>query len=81
MASEHEKLVESIALCCDCSLTEARAAVALIAERTKDVSPAMILAWGRGDHALADPDEAREDWQWMHAASALYPDGMEEKAK
>jgi len=47
-AERHEKLVESVAITGDCSLTEARAILALIAERLEDVTKEMVEAVSKG---------------------------------
>jgi hypothetical protein len=80
MASEHEKLVEGVTNELSgygVGEDAARAAIAFIAEQTKEVTLRMRVAW-----QSYDPDDASAtgDWSAMHAASALWPshrDGRE----
>jgi GTP cyclohydrolase III len=68
-AERHERLAENVAIAGDCSLTEARAILALIASRLADVTPEMVEAWG------FTPIDAKRVWRAMLAASALVKEG------
>ena len=62
-AERHERLAENVAIAGDCSLTEARAILALIASRLADVTPEM-----KGDAMMA--------WLNYELVDAAYSDGQ-----
>lgn len=53
----------------------ARAAIATIAEATKEPTEAMECAPGIDPDDCATPDAAQRIWREMHAKSPLYPEG------
>lgn len=65
----HEELVEAVAICADCSLTEARAIIALIAERLIRVTHEQLNL----SKTILDDDIATAEFQAMLRASPLYP--------
>ena len=76
-AERHERLAENVAIAGDCSLTEARAILALIASRLADVTPEMVEAWEQNFKRSADSDDPvyASDWRAMLSASPLVKGG------
>ena len=71
-AEMHERLAENVAIAGDCSLTEARAILALVASRLADVTPEMVEAWKNASGYDDDPwTQASGDWRAMLTASPL----------